>query len=117
MSGNKMGPRLVHNCPGSGVLRECLAQVRYVAAAPPARENAIVGKSRVAATRLQGKEPPGGPRMALRNDRAIAALTLTLLQDTLPDKMAKRRQIEQKVTTPLADGPMLSTSQITEKSS
>ena len=49
-----MAPRLIHNRPGSGVLRECLAQVRYVAAAPPARKKAIVGKSRVAATRLQG---------------------------------------------------------------
>jgi hypothetical protein len=58
-----MVPRLIHNRPGSGVLRECLAQVRYVAAAPPARKKAIVGKSRVAATRLQG-ELPGPPRDA-----------------------------------------------------
>ena len=49
-----MVPRLIHNRPGSGVLRECLAQVRYVAAAPPARKKAIVGKSRIAATGLQG---------------------------------------------------------------
>ena len=55
-----MVPRLIHNRPGSGVLRECLAQVRYVAAAPPARKKAIVGKSRVAATRLQRGEATAG---------------------------------------------------------
>jgi hypothetical protein len=29
----KMAPRLIHNRPGAGALRECLVQVRYVAAA------------------------------------------------------------------------------------
>jgi hypothetical protein len=50
-----MAPRLIHNRPGSGVLRECLGQVRYVGAAPPARKRRFVGKSRVAATRVQGE--------------------------------------------------------------
>jgi hypothetical protein len=42
-----------------------------------------------------------------------AALALTLLQD----KMAKRRQLEQKVTTPPVRDPIRPSPQITEKSS
>jgi hypothetical protein len=64
-----MAPTLIHNRPGSGVLRECLAQARYVAAAPPARKKALVGKLQVAATVSRGRSrqpsrftPPASPK-------------------------------------------------------
>ena len=51
ISGIELAPRLIHNRPGWW-LRECLGQVRYVAAARRP-EKGDGGKSRVAATRLQ----------------------------------------------------------------